>query len=75
MSQLTAMLDNEPANIQNSTAKDWVELEATTAKITSNLDDAGVDQAFDQMNLLPDIFETQMTSFLKVFQNPQIDWA
>lgn len=73
MSQLTAMLDNEPANIQNSTAKDWVELEATIAKITSNLDDAGVDQAFDQMNLLPDIFETQMTSFLKVFQNPQID--
>lgn len=75
MSQLTAMLDNEPATVQNSTAKDWVELEATIAKITSNLDEAGVDQAFDQMNLLPDIFETQMSSFLKVFQNPQIDWA
>lgn len=74
INQLTALLENEPATIQNSMAKEFLELDATIAKINLNLNEAGVDQAFDQINLLPDIFESQMTNFLKVFQNPDIDW-
>lgn len=70
MNQLTALLYNEPTTVQNSTTKEWLELDASIAKITSNLKEAEVDQAFDQINLLPDVFESQMTSFLKVFQNP-----
>lgn len=67
MIQMKKLLPNEPTDVQEIVAKEWSDIDARIEKISSTSNDT-TDQAFDKINLQPDSFENQMSTFIKTLQ-------
>lgn len=73
INEIKKLMENEPTNVQESLIKEFKEIDSIIEKMNSTLSEPGTDQAFKEINLLPDHFEAQMSDFVKTFQKFDID--
>lgn len=64
--QLQGLLVNEPPNVAENVIKNWKDIDKQTSKLLDLSHSAGVDQAFKDLKLPPDEFETKLSEFVKL---------